>query len=416
MSQKRQVAVIGGGAAGLLAAIAARRAGASVTILEKNQRVGRKLLATGNGRCNLTNVDLDIARYHGRNPKFAHSALSRFDQQLTIAFFEQLGVAHKVEAGGRVFPVSNQASSVLDVLRYELDELGVATILDFDVQAVERREGDNFVLHAVDGRRRVADRVLIATGGKAAPQSGSTGSGYRLAERLGHQIVEPFPALVQLRLKHHIFKHLRGIKFEGAVEIVINGRTRDRATGEVLFTDYGVSGPPVFDVSRTAGAFRQQGRTAWLKLVLVNDLSREELERLLIRRFADRPQKTLAFSFVGFLSKRLAPVVLKEAGIEDVERIVSTLTAGERRCILDVLQDWRFEVAGSNAWSAAQVTAGGVDVRDINPRTMESKLVPGLYFAGEVVDIDGDCGGFNLQWAWSSGWVAGRSAADAPSE
>lgn len=409
-AQPVRVAVIGGGAAGMMAALAARRRGAETTILEKNRRVGRKLLATGNGRCNLTNTDLEISRFHGCRPKFAHSSLSQFDQHRTIAFFEELGVAHKVEAGGKVFPVSNQASSVLDVLRFALEQDGVRTLLEFDVQSVTPH-GSSFRIRAGDGRQFEADRVIIATGGKAAPQLGSTGDGYRLAEALGHRIVEPFPALVQLRLKHNIFKHLRGIKFEGAVEIIADGKTLDRAVGEILFTDYGVSGPPVFDVSRTAGALLQQGKTTWLKLSLVEDLSREELERLLIRRFHDQPRKTLAFSFVGFLPKRLGEVVLKEAGIEDQRRMVSTLTAEERQRILDILQDWRFEVAGTNSWSAAQVTAGGVDVRDINPKTMESKLVPGLYFAGEVLDIDGDCGGFNLQWAWSSGWVAGRNAA-----
>lgn len=410
--QPVRVAVVGGGAAGMMAAIAARRAGAEVTVLEKNPRVGKKLLATGNGRCNLTNIDLDIRRFHGRSPKFAHGALSRFDQHRTIQFFEQLGVAHRVEAGGRVFPVSNQASSVLDVLRYELEEIGVETVLEFDVQSVVPR-GDVFVLQAWDGRRREADRVIIATGGKAAPQFGSNGGGHRLAEQLGHRVVTPFPALVQLRLKHDIFKHLRGIKFDGAVEVIAGDKTRDRAAGEILFTDYGVSGPAVFDVSRTAGEYLQRGEKVWAKLVLVADLPREDLERLLIRRFTDRPRKTLAFSFVGFLPKRVGQVVLREAGITDPERPVSTLTAAERNRILDVLQDWRFEVVGTNSWTAAQVTAGGVDVRDVNPRTMESKLVPGLYFAGEVLDIDGDCGGFNLQWAWSSGWVAGRSVAGA---
>lgn len=408
--QPIRVAVIGGGAAGMMAALAAGRAGATVTVLEKNQRVGRKLLATGNGRCNLTNIDLQITRYHGRRPKFAHGALSRFDQHRTIAFFEKLGVAHKVEAGGKVFPVSNQASSVLDVLRYALEENGVHTLPEFNVRSLRPR-GRGFRIKAADGRRFEADRVIITTGGRAGPQFGSTGDGHRLAEELGHRIVEPFPALVQLRLKHHIFKHLRGIKFEGAVEIPAGGKTTDRAVGEILFTDYGVSGPPVFDVSRTAGALLQRGETPVLKLSLVANQSREELDGLLIRRFTDQPRKTLAFSFVGFLPKRLGEVVLKEAGIEDPRRIVATLTAPERQRIVDILRDWRFEITGANSWSAAQVTAGGIDVRDINPKTMASKLVPGVHFAGEVVDIDGDCGGFNLQWAWSSGWVAGRSAA-----
>lgn len=405
-----KVAVIGGGAAGITAAIAARYKGAEVTILEKNQRIGKKILATGNGRCNLTNVDLSILNYHGKNPKFAHAALSRFNVKKTIEFFERLGVAHKVEEGGKVFPVSNQASSVLDVLRYELEEIGVKTLCEAAVREI-RKNGREFSVILEDGREFNADRVILATGGKAAPNLGSNGSGYTLAGNLGHSIVEPFPALVQLKLASRFLKQIQGIKFEGDAEIIVNNKILQRASGEILFTEYGISGPPIFCLSRKAGEYLQKKERIWLKLVLVNTLSPEELEQFLMKRFHWGPKKSLAFSFVGFLNKKLAPVVLREGGVEDMNKPAGQISAEERKKILQILQNWRFEITGTTSWPAAQVTAGGVDVKDINGQTMESKIVPKLYFAGEVVDIDGDCGGYNLQWAWSSGYVAGDSAA-----
>ncbi|OPX90406.1 NAD(P)/FAD-dependent oxidoreductase [Pelotomaculum sp. PtaB.Bin117] len=405
-----RVAVIGGGAAGIMAAIAARHAGAGVTILEKNQRVGKKILATGNGRCNLTNVGLEITNYHGKDPEFAREALSRFNVRKTIDFFEYLGITHKVEDGGKVFPCSEQASSVLDVMRYELDETGVKVICEADVKEI-RKNGREFVVNLADGRAIHADRVIIATGGKAAPQLGSNGSGYVLAENFGHKIIKPFPALVQLKLAAKFLKQVKGIKFAGYAEIIVNNRPVAGARGEILFAEYGVSGPPILSLSRKAGEYMQKNQKVHLKLSLIDYLSGRKLEEYLSRRLQTRPEKPLAFSFVGFINKRLAPVVLREAGIADANKPAGRITAGELGNIVRILKDWRFEITGTTSWLNAQVSAGGVDVAEVNAQTLESKIVSGLYFAGEVLDIDGDCGGFNLQWAWSSGYVAGESAA-----
>ncbi|MDD4170542.1 MAG: aminoacetone oxidase family FAD-binding enzyme, partial [Desulfotomaculaceae bacterium] len=226
------VIIVGGGAAGIMAALAARYQGAGVTILEKNPRIGKKLLATGNGRCNLTNIDLNIDNYHGMSPEFARSALSRFDVQKTIDFFEHLGIAHKVEDGGKVFPCSNQASSVLDVLRYGLEEAGVHVVCDAEVKDIKKK-GREFTIYLSDGREYQAARVIIATGGKAAPQLGSNGSGLVLAKSFGHRIIEPFPALVQLKLGAKFLKQIKGIKFEGKVEIIARGKSVARAQGEI---------------------------------------------------------------------------------------------------------------------------------------------------------------------------------------
>jgi len=404
------VIVVGGGAAGLLAAIVARRHGAQVTLLERNQRVGKKILATGNGRCNLTNTDMQLSHFHGSHPKFAYPALNKFDNCQTIEFFERLGISHKVEERGKVFPFSNQASSVLDVLRHELEELGVETVVEAEVKEIKKGPR-GFEILVKGGRQYSGQRVILATGGKAAPNLGSTGSGYELAQKLGHRLVEPFPALVQLKLAEPFLKSIKGIKFDGDAEILVKDKTVARARGEILFTEYGISGPPIFDLSRTAAHWLQKKERVWLRVIMINHYSRDELAAYVTKRFQDNPGKTLAFSFVGFINKQLVPVLLKQAGIQDIHKKVAEVTAREREKIIDILQDWRFGVTGTNPWSAAQVTAGGIDVRDVNPQTMESKIVPGLFFAGEILDIDGDCGGYNLQWAWSSGYVAGESAA-----
>ncbi|NQS75522.1 MAG: NAD(P)/FAD-dependent oxidoreductase [Peptococcaceae bacterium] len=405
-----RVAVIGGGAAGIMAAIAASYQGAEVTILEKNPRVGRKILATGNGRCNLTNVNLGTVNYHGGNPAFIHSVLERFSVKKTIDFFEQLGVAHKIEKGGKVFPFSDQASSVLDVLRYELDRVGVQVLCGAAVNNIKIKNG-SFLIEFQDGEKFNADRVILASGGKAAPNLGSNGGGYALAKNLGHSIVEPFPALVQLKLAAEFLKQIKGIKFDGDAEIIVENRVVGKASGEILFTEYGASGPPVLALSRKAGECLQKGKAAWLKLVLINTYSRDRLEHYLIKRFSDNPEKELAFNFVGFINKRLVPVMLRGAGISDVRKPAGQVSPAERDRILHLLQDWRFPIKGTTSWPAAQVTAGGINVKEIHPNTMESKILPKLFFAGEVIDVDGDCGGYNLQWAWSSGFVAGWSSA-----
>jgi predicted Rossmann fold flavoprotein len=409
-----RIVVVGGGAAGITAAIAARRKGAIVTILERNQRIGRKILTTGNGRCNLTNINISIANYHGSNPRFAYSALARFGVEQTLDFFERLGVAHRVETGGKVFPFSLQASSVLDVLRYELEILGVKVHCGAEVVSVVRSD-KMFTISVKDGGVFQADRVIIATGGKAAPQLGSTGSGYALALSFGHSIVEPFPALVQLKLASNFLKQIKGIKFEGTAEVLLDNKSLQAARGEILFTEYGISGPPILTLSRKAGECLRKNQRPWLKLVLLDTFTAGELEAFLANRFQNNPQKTLVFSFVGFINKQLAPVILKEAGM-DLNKAAGQVTSAELKKIAHILLDWRLPITGTTSWPAAQVTAGGVDVNDINSKTMESKIVPKLYFAGEVLDIDGDCGGYNLQWAWSSGFIAGESAAGAPGE
>lgn len=410
MKIKNKVIVIGGGAAGMMAAISAKRLGADVTILEKNPRVGKKILATGNGRCNFTNINTDITYYNGKNPKFAYSALANFTVDDTLRFFEKLGIAYKVEDFGKVFPMSDQASSILDVFLYELNELGINVICDAFVKDISKNN-NKFLIELENGKSYHADRVIITTGGKAMPSSGSDGSGYDLAVKLGHNIINVFPALVQLMLEGSFFKRIEGVKFVGTAEIIHNNKSLVQDRGDILFGNYGVSGPPILQISRKAGELLNEGKDVYLKLCIMDMMTREELRALIKKRFQLNPKRPVDFSMVGLINKRLIPVVLKEAGIDDIKRPVNNLSAKEHESIVEILTDWRFKIRGTKSWPSAQVTAGGIDTKEINQDTMESKLVKGLFFAGEIIDIDGQCGGFNLQWAWSSGFVAGQNAA-----
>jgi hypothetical protein len=410
MKIKKHVIVAGGGAAGMMAAISARRLGADVTILERNPRVGKKILATGNGRCNFTNINADITCYHGNNPKFAYTALSHFSPDDTVSFFEKIGIEHKVEDWGKVFPMSDQASSMLDVLLYELNELGVNIVCDAPVKNITRKK-DKFIIELENGQVYRGDRLIIATGGKAMPSSGSDGQGYDLATMLGHTIIDIFPALVQLKLEGSFFKQIEGVKFVGTAEIIHNNKSVAKDRGDILFANYGVSGPPILQISRKAGEILKEGQEAHLKILIMDMMSKEELRKLINKRFLIGSKKPVDFSLVGLINKRLIPVVLAEAGINEIKRPVGSLSAKEREWIIAILTDWRFKIKGTKSWPSAQITAGGVDTNGIDQNTMESKLVPGLFFAGEIIDIDGLCGGFNLQWAWSSGFMAGQSAA-----
>jgi len=404
------VAVIGGGASGMVAAIAARRLGADVMILEKKPRVGKKLLVTGNGRCNLTNINANPAYYHGADEGFVEGILSQFDVKQTIGFFEKLGIAYKVEDAGKVFPMSDQASSVLDVLRYELDRIAVKVICQARVVAIKKKKRQ-FILELADGSVIKSDRVVLAAGGKAMPVTGSDGDGFRLAQTLGHTINTVFPALVPLKLEGKFFKSIAGVKIVGTVEILDNGKVVARDRGDILFTNYGISGPPVLQISRKAGEIIQNGQDAVLRVIIIDSMSKESLKELLSKRFHNGAEKTVEFSLVGLINKRLISVLLKDAGIRDLRAPVKSLTSEEKENILNILTDWRFRITGNTSWPNAQVTAGGVDTRKIDRYTLESKVVKGIYFAGEIMDIDGVCGGYNLQWAWSSGYVAGQNAA-----
>ena len=408
------VVVIGGGAAGLMAAIAAARAGARVVLFEGNDRVGKKLVTTGNGRCNLTNVGASAADYHAGRA-LVQAVLPRFTPGQAVAFFEEAGLQCRVEDRGRVFPLTGQASAVLDVLRLLVDEVGATVRTGSTVTAVTRA-GQGFDLRVAtsDESERVeervrADRVVLATGGRAAPGTGSQGQGYALAGALGHAIVEPFPALVQLRAASPHLKALAGARVEARVTVRVTGGGEAEADGEVLFADYGLSGPAVLSVSRTAAEALAHGRTVTLELSLLPGRDASAVAELLQARRRSHPTRTTHELLVGLVHKRVIVPLLKDLALP-TDRPSAELTATDLADLARRLTAWSFAVTATTGWTGAQVTAGGIAADEVDPTTLESRKAPGLFLAGEVLDVDGDSGGYNLQWAWASGWVAGRSA------
>ncbi len=398
-----KVFVIGGGASGIMAAISAKRNGANVTILERNSRIGKKILATGNGRCNYSNKDATKKDYN--HPEFVDVVFDAFGPEHTIRFFESLGIVPKVEDLGKVFPMSEQASSILDVLMYELDYRGVNVVCDALVQKIVRKI-DSYTIFLADGTQFDADSVIIATGGKAMPKSGSDGIGYRLAESLGHHTTKVFPALVKLTLESPYLKHLDGVKFPGTVDLIHHQEVIQSEVGDILFTKFGISGPTILQLSRKANALLTEGEKVSIRIHLVSSLTKEDLEL----RLKIAEEKPIDFSLIGLINKRIISALLKEVGIEKQNTLVKDLRPIEIERLKSRLFNWDFPVTGFKGFDDAQVTAGGIDISEINPLTMESRLNPGLFFTGEVIDIDGLCGGYNLQWAWSSGYLAGRFA------
>lgn len=392
-----RVAVIGGGASGLVSAIAAAENGNKVTIFEKNDRVGRKILSTGNGRCNMTNINADVSNYHGKNPKFVMGAINRFWVEQTLDFFSGLGILHKVEDGGKVYPYSDQASAVLDVLRMKTEELGIDAKTGCEVKSVTKNK-DGFEITAYSKDSFSADAVIVTTGGKAAPNLGSNGSGYDILKSLGHKITPARPSLVQIKTETEVVRKLKGIKIQGQVTL---GSVKEE--GEILFTEYGLSGSPVFSASS-----RFEGQK-YISLDIIPEYTREQLISMLTERVYRFPKVALENFFVGVLNKRVGQALLKYLKIEPLSRYAATLSEKDIERIAGTMKNWRFKTEGTMSWNNAQTTKGGADTSEFNTSTMESKLVKGLYAAGEVLDIDGDCGGYNLQWAWSSGYLAGSS-------
>ena len=403
----RQVLVAGGGAAGLMAAVSAARAGAKVTLLEQNKQVGKKLSATGSGRCNLSNRDQDLSHYRGGRPGFVEKALGAFGLSETLEFFEGLGIVVR-DRKGYLYPYSDQASAVADVLRMEAEHLGVKLALNTRVERAFREGGRFFV--ETKGWTYEGDALILAAGSCAAPQTGSDGSGCRLAESFGHSLIKPLPALVQLRSGDPVFRGLAGLRMDAKVSLYTGKRLLAEDTGEVQFVEYGLSGIPVFQVSRYGVRAMDQGQKVRAVLNLLPYLGEEELAGFFNERMSLGAFKSAGQLLVGLFPRKMADCLLKRAGIP-ADKKTGTLTGEERRKLMESCRTFEVRISGSNGFDRAQVCCGGVDTGEVEPETMESRLVPGLYFAGEVLDVDGACGGYNLQWAWTSGWLAGKHSA-----
>ena len=397
------IGIIGGGASGMAAALAAaENPNAQVILLERQARVGRKLLATGNGRCNLSNLHAANRGYHGSDASFATPAISAFTPDTTLAWFRSLGLFTVAEPSGKVYPYSDQANSVVDVLRLALEQENITVRTGFEVQKI-RKDGNTFTL--TDGSEAVTcDKLIIACGGLAGTKLGGSMSGYKLLGKLGHKSTRLRPALVQIKTGWAGVVGLKGVRADCAVEILHNGEVFAASRGELQFTEFGISGPVIFEISRDV--CHEKG--SWTaKLDFLPHVSGEELEGELQRRCGTTlPVEEL---LTGIVHNRLGRVLCKCAGIKG-SGVAAELTQRDIREVCRCVKEFEMELTEPMGMDSAQVTAGGVLTDGFDPNTMESRLVPGLYACGEVLDIDGDCGGYNLQWAWSSGRCAGLAA------
>lgn len=407
----KKIIVVGGGCAGMMAAIKAAEKGAQVILFEKMPRVGRKLGITGKGRCNLTNTadTAEIIKNLPGNGKFLYSALKNFSSADTVNFFESLGVATKIERGGRIFPVSDDATEVIDALLKRMTVLGVEVKTNSPVTEIIAKD-KKIIGVLVDGKIIKADAVILATGGASYPATGSTGDGFKFAKQLGHTITEILPALVPLEVEEDI-KALQGLSLKNVnVKLLANEKKVAELFGEMLFTHFGVSGPIILTLSRQVAQLLASGKFVELEINLKPALTPEQLDARILRDFAKFKRKTIKNALVDLLPAKLIPIILDRAFLDENKK-VDEITQAERRRLVENLRGLLFTITKTRPLEEAIVTAGGVSVKEINPKTMESKIVQGLFIVGEVADVDGFTGGYNLQAAWSMGNAAGTFAA-----
>ncbi|MCI8464609.1 MAG: NAD(P)/FAD-dependent oxidoreductase [Lachnospiraceae bacterium] len=418
----RQTIIIGGGAAGMMAAIVSAREGDGVELLEHTDTLGKKLLSTGNGRCNLTNKNLDISCYHSEHLNFPLPALKQFGYKETLRFFGELGLFFK-ERNGYLYPRASQASAVREALLSELSRLGVRIRTGCKVTEILKKADQSFLIRTED-MSFFADALVLACGGKAAPFTGSDGSGYPLAVSLGHRLIPPVPALTGLLAASSPFRKAAGVRTDGRVSLYVeeNGKQwfMGADTGEIQLTDSGISGIPVFQVSRHAARALAEKKRVFAKLDFLPEYHRakvetyiqeygetgnEEAERLLLN--ALEKDGDCFRILCGLFPEKLVAVFLKKAGIP-LHAPSGRVERRKKQILSKLVCQFPLEITAVNDFTKAQVTAGGIDTRQVQANTMESIPVPGLYFAGEILDVDGICGGYNLQWAWASGFLAGK--------
>ena len=407
----KKIIVIGGGAAGIMAAIRAAEGGASVILFEKMPQVGRKLGITGKGRCNLTNTaeNAEIIKNIPGNGKFLFSALNNFSSADTVNFFESIGVKTKIERGGRIFPVSDDASEVIDALIRKMALLGVEIRNNSPVTEIIARN-KKIVGVLVGGKIFECDAAILSTGGASYPKTGSTGDGFRLAKRIGHTITEILPALVPLEVEEDI-KSLQGLSLRNIrVKLLADGKKIAEQFGEMLFTHFGLSGPIILTLSRQAARLLAEKKFVEVEINLKPALTPEQLDARILRDFEKFKHKAIKNALVELLPGKLIQIVLDRAFIDENKKI-DEIKQAERRRLVEILRGLPLTVTKTRPIAEAIVTSGGISVKEINPRTMESKIVKNLYIVGEVADVDGFTGGFNLQAAWAMGNLAGKFAA-----
>ena len=394
---KKNIAIIGAGASGLVAAITAARAGAKVTVYEKSAKIGKKIHASGNGRCNITNEKISLENYHGKHPHFAKEII-KFDAK---KFFNDLGLELRLGNGTRLYPLSHQASSVVDFLGFECKRHGVEFVKECEIEKIEK-ENEHFILHYHDSTTSY-DSIMIATGSTAMPNLGSSDSGYAFAKSFGHEVEKPFAALVQLTSPDEIFTKASGVKIEAQMEIFVDKQAKMGIKGDLLFTSYGLSGSAILDLSRIASRATLRKQDVFIMIDLLPNFSQQALKALLQKQL---PLKLPLYLWLnGIIPKKLIEPIMIVAKL-DVDKPLNNKTINT---LAYTLKNLKVSISGTRGAKGAEIMAGGISTEEINPKTMESKNVKGLFFAGEVLDIDGDCGGYNLHWAWASGHLAGKS-------
>lgn len=411
-----KVLIIGGGAAGMMAAVFAAKNGNKVEIFEKNEKLGKKLFITGKGRCNITNAaELeDFFPAVTSNPKFLYSAFYSFTNEQVISFFEELGVRTKVERGGRVFPVSDHSSDVIQALKKEMERLEVKINLNAEVKElrIEKRPSGETVtgILLASGKKISGDAVIVATGGISYPSTGSTGDGYRFARKCGHKVSELSPSLVPMEVKEWYAGELMGLSLRNIEIRITDGKKKlYQEFGEMLFTHYGVTGPVILSASSIVGK-KLKDKELTLHIDLKPALTEEQLDKRVLREFEANHNRQFKNAVDSLFPSKLRPVIVELSGISE-EKKVHEITKEERLRFVRLIKDFTMTLTGLRGYNEAIITKGGVSVKEIDPGTMESKLVKGLYFAGEVLDLDAVTGGYNLQIAWSTGYLAGINAA-----
>ncbi len=427
-----KVIVIGGGPAGMFAAYFAAKNGHQVTLLEQNEKLGKKLYITGKGRCNITNAsDMeDLFNNVCSNPKFLYSAFYSYTNDQVVEFFENYGLRTKVERGNRVFPVSDHSSDVIATLTKALKDVGVQVhlhtrvakilteeFLDENGQTVVADKKTKVLKQVVNGvvlengKTLFADAVILATGGISYPSTGATGDGYRFAEKMNHKIVEPTPSLVPFEIKEGWVTEMQGLALKNvAITIDCEGKKLYEDFGEMLFTHFGVSGPMILSASASIkpSYFKDFTRDLTLKIDLKPALDKEQLDKRILKDFEEAKNKQYKNSIQKLLPSKMIPIIIELSGI-DPDKKVNEITKEERMALVNLIKGLPMTIIGLRGWNEAIITKGGVSVKNVNPSTMESKMVSGLYFAGELLDLDAMTGGYNLQIAWSTGYLAGNS-------
>lgn len=409
------VIVVGGGAAGMFAAIAAAKNGHQVTLYEKNEKLGKKIFITGKGRCNITNA-ADMEELFDAvvtNSKFLYSSFYGYTNQNVIDFFEDAGVPVKIERGNRVFPISDHSSDVIRALEREMKKVGVKVCLNTEVKSVEAEKGKFNKVVLKDTTTQTADACIVATGGLSYRSTGSTGDGFRFAENIGHKVTQCFPSLVPMETKEPWICELQGLSLRNVEAKILDGKKElYKDFGEMLFTHFGVSGPLIISASSYVGKKfmdkNGQKKELTLEIDLKPALTEEQLDQRVLRDFEENHNRQFKNAITKLFPTKLIPVMLELGGI-DPEKKVNSIEKEERKQFVHLIKHFRMTLTGLRDYPEAIITKGGVNVKEIDPGTMESKLVKGLYFAGEVLDLDALTGGFNLQIAWSTGYAAGNA-------